>query len=221
MKKVLIASPSPRDIPEFLRAINDIHQDRFFAKYMVEKFAYETIYDVFMSHKEEYGWLVIWPDDLIVWPTQFEQLMADAKTGKYQVIGGCFNQSWQDKEHKLWSVVVEHPNHKWLTEPEIDDYVKQKGGGDPIIKVALDYFGCTFIHRKVLEKIGGFKGVPNTSFDYGFSLDCMKYGIDMYIDTRVRMLHLSSRKGVGQMECSGLGIKSPHWKWVKANQNVI
>lgn len=213
--KVLVACPSPRDIPEFLEAINAVKEDRFFAKYMPEKFAYDTIYDVFSTHKE-YGWLVIWPDDLVVRPDQFEQLMADSKT--YPVIGGYFNRNWQDRS--LMSVVVNHPNHKWRTEQEIQEYVKAKGG-NPIIKVEQDYFGCTFIHRDVLTKIGGFRGVPNSSFDYGFSLDCMKHGIPMHIDTRVKLVHLSNRKGDGTQECCGLGQKKPYWKWVKANEDVI
>lgn len=214
---VLVASPSPRDITEVLDAFNEIKEDRFFCKYMPEKFAYDTIYDVFMSHKD-YNWLVIWPDDLVVEVGQFYQLYQDAETYDYPVIGGYFNRNWQDKT--LWSVVTGHPNHKWMTQQEIDEYVKAYGG-HPIIKVEQDYFGCTFIQRRVLEKIGGFRGVPNSSFDYGFSLDCMRHGIPMHIDTRVKLLHLSNRKGDGTQECCGLGVKKPYWKWVKANEDVI
>lgn len=208
-----MASPSPRDIPEFLEAIGKIEEDRFFCKYMPEKFAYDTIYDVFSTHKE-YTHLVIWPDDLIVTPEQFDLLKRDARN-YYPVIGGYFNRNWQDRE--LMSVVTAHPNHKWKTEQEISDWVVSKGG-DPVIQVAQDYFGCTFIKRWVLEKIGAFRGVPNSSFDYGFSLDCMKHGIPMHIDTRVKLVHLSNRKGDGTQECCGVGVKKPYWKWVKANE---
>lgn len=211
--KPLICSPSPRDIPDWLQCWNNLgdYADRYIAKYYNEKQAYKFLRDYFMDHPE-YTHMVILPDDLIILPIQFERLRGNAS--KYPVLGGFFNRNWQDRN--LWSCIVEGRNPPaWMTLGEIEQEVFAHGD-NPILPVRQDYFGCTFIRRDVVEKVGEFHAfTPGASgYDYAFSLDCAKHQIPMYCDTRVQLLHLANRKGDGTQEHCGLMKCSPYCMFI-------
>ena len=87
--RVLIAIPSPRDLPQFAEAVNKIPADKLFCKYMHEQQAYDTIRENFLtSANEQYTHLAILPDDLIVTPYHWQQLVEDLHEYDFPVLCG-------------------------------------------------------------------------------------------------------------------------------------
>lgn len=78
-KNVLIALPSPRDIPEIKAAMDTITEyDKLWVKYAPEHIVYPIIRDQFLNHKtQHYTHLVICPDDLLIDDKKKLQMLLD------------------------------------------------------------------------------------------------------------------------------------------------
>ena len=200
MVKCLIGIPSIRDIPDFKEAIDKIPCDKLWIKYHREREAYRVMRKMFLGTKS-YDYLIICPDDLIVTPKDYEILYNDVKEFDFPVIGGIFNISYDNRDS--YAAARELVPYIPLTPQELFT-------GDPIKFVASDQFAFTFVRRDVVKMIEFHsKRYSSTAFDQAFALECDDHVIPKRIDVRANMLHLANRKGNGQFEYSGLGVKRP------------
>ena len=224
--KPLIAIPSPRDLPEFAAAVDKLPADKLFVKYMREQQAYDVIRQYFLTHRE-YDYLAILPDDLIVTPYHWHQLMSDLHEFNFEVLCGLCNLDISQEHKGMLNVCVRHlpsrsaltRSYDWLIEggPEHQAYLDCMD--PPIIQVAFAGFPFMFIRRDVVAQIE-FKDdliwnphkVSGCCVDVIFTADCHDLGIPIYCDLRCRMNHLKVDDNIviGKMT----GIKQPEVKFV-------
>jgi len=75
---ILLAIPSPRDIPEFQKAMDSITDiDKLWFKYCPAHITYPLIRKEFLNHPNKYTHLVICPDDLLITREHLQTLMDD------------------------------------------------------------------------------------------------------------------------------------------------
>jgi hypothetical protein len=197
--KPLMCSASPRDIPQVLSQRALIPCDKYWAKYYQEGDAYKILRDFFLENKE-YTHMIIAPDDLVIRPRDYEDLVQDLLKTDYPILAGICNLSWSEMDRYS-------PSHKadlttFFTEEDLK--------GEPIRKVEYEGFGCTFLRRDIVEKIE-FNGFKRTywAYDFGLAVECYMKNIPIHVDTRVWMLHLKNRLGNGNAENWGRDIKEP------------
>lgn len=221
--RVLIAIPSPRDLPQFAAAVDQIPTDKLFCKYMHEQQAYETIRASFLEN-EQYTHLAILPDDLIVTPYHWSQLLFDLHEYQFPVLCGVCNLD-QSQEHKgMLNVCINHKpsisrdqskrTYEWIIEGS-DQHEKLMDKTPPIIKVMFAGFPFMFFERSVIEQFE-FKDDRkpyNPLKNIGCCIDVMTcadlYDLDIPIhcDLRVRMQHLKIDDS--RVEGRMVGIKNP------------
>jgi hypothetical protein len=206
----LIASASPRDMPEFLDAMFTLMDDKAFAKYCEEYMAYHLIRKFFLQYKR-YTHLVIVPDDLIIDRVQYEELRATVENNqdKYPILSGTCNHNWNDRDHLITCKELpdgDAESYNWMPVAEADSYKD-----DPIQQVGFDGFSCSFIRRDVVEKISieGFK--KQMAYDRQFAIDCKALDIPIHVDTSIRFEHLGMRTGHMKFEHWGVGFKEPRF----------
>jgi len=200
----LIASASPRDLPQVLDERKRIPCDQYFRKYDFEGPAYRNIRNFFLEHEEYDGYLVIAPDDLIVTKKDYEILLADILAHDYPVISGICNINLSNLKDTFAASTF--PNLEYCQ----FGYLKEENLSDGIMKVEWAGYPFTWIRRDVVEKIS-FTGRPGgrlenegCSFDLQFAMEIQKLGIPQYIDCRVRMLHLW---GAGMEDILKVGMR--------------
>jgi hypothetical protein len=185
----LICSASPREIPEFIEAMNKLPYDKCMAKYYYEAEAYKELLEYFLAHKD-YTHMAIIPDDLVVHREGFELLKQDLEEHDYPVLEGICNLLYNDTE-RCGPTLNGGPS--FYTKDALLEVVEKQGD---IIQVVSEGFACLFIRRDILEKHpDALRGMPNTntSFDWAFSLTCLQKGIPIRVDTRAGFLHLAGR----------------------------
>lgn len=98
--KPLLASPSPRNIPDVLTAFNMGNKyDHYYVKHQEpEASAYKKIRNYFLDHSE-YTHLILWSDDLIVRPHDIDNVIRDAETHDFDIIAGLCNVDRTDFYH--------------------------------------------------------------------------------------------------------------------------
>jgi hypothetical protein len=209
--KVLLVSPSPRDIPDVKNALDKIPCDKLFAKYYKQPEAYKLMRNFFLERKE-YDYIAIVPDDLIVTPIDYMTLLEDLFRYNYPAIGGICNNHYETTGRRsnefnvAWTLAG--PGWYWWTGEEIADNIKKKG---PIHKVEFLGFGFIFIRRDIVEAME-FRGAMdsgNAAFDLGFAFDCKERNIPIHVDLRVNMDHLKWRAGYAVYENWGMDKGNP------------
>jgi hypothetical protein len=203
--RTLIVSPSPRQILQCKEGIDDIKGvPKLIVKYFKEADAYKIMRDYFLKHKKDFDYMAIAPDDLIVGQRYYDMLIKDLEKEKYPVLSGVCNLNLLGSPERLAICIDKLPNiHKQEREYAWAD-TRNKDHPVPsgIIKVKFSGFPFMFIRKDIVEQIDITGDLPynldlpphshgSTSMDLQFCWDCDKKGIDIYCDTRVRMVHLS------------------------------
>lgn len=199
--KPLIASPSPRDIPQVREALGFLsHVDKLLVKYLPEREAYTIIRSYFLEH-EQYTHLIICPDDLVVSVKTHQQLQFDLEENRHiRVLSGVCNINSEPayagkvnavRSHRI-NPIRDQRKYDWLYE---NDYDPQR----PIIPILFAGFAYMWIEREVVERvpfrddneINGNRG-SGGAVDVMFCNDCLDKGIDVWADMTARSDHLSS-----------------------------
>jgi len=171
---------------------------------MSELDAYRTLRKFFLDHDDEYDYLVLCPDDLIVTDFCFRMLLSNVEDHGFPVHAGVCNVSWQERD--LFSPCMKLPDeengYQWMTRDALRT-------ADTLLKVKFDALAMCFIRRDVVEKIKLEGDELGGRMDVQFAKDCDSFDIPMYVDTRAVMLHLKNRKGDGTLENCGIGIYPP------------
>lgn len=213
----LLCSPSPRNIPEVIRAHQKLPFDRLYAKYFVEREAYWHLRNFFLQHPE-YTHLVLIPDDLVVEPHHVAQLYKDLQEYDYAVLSGICNIDMAHPD--LYSITENLPHpvrplkkvdcpkdmphrrwfawrwYSWFTDKTIQE--EQKRQDRTIIRVQHSGFALQAIRRDIVERIefmtdaveNGIKESETSSVDVMFSNSCGAAGIAIFADPRIKMRHL-------------------------------
>lgn len=212
----LFCSPSPRDIPEVMECHRRLPFDRLYAKYFVEREAYWHLRRFFLSHPE-YTHLVLIPDDLVFKMSDVEQLYRDLREYDYAILSGICNVDLGPNRDK-WSITenlphpirplkkVDNPQgnrrwfgwrwYSWYTNESIRD--EQKRQNREIFRVQHSGFALQSIRRDIVERVEFItdaveNGIPESetsSVDIMFSNLCGAAGFAIFVDPRIRMLHM-------------------------------
>jgi hypothetical protein len=211
MITTLLAIPSPRDIPRVKADMDDIKGEgieKLWIKYHNETDAYTVMEKWFLNHSKA-DYLVICPDDLVVQQKNYDALVKtivdNGGPEKIPVLSGVCNlhnvpgqgtilcisvdsviHPQRRRRHWIW---VDMRSHEWL-----NDYSKRT-----LLPVKFSGFGCQFIRRDIVEKIGlhgdlryneWHRVAQDYSFDVIFCWLCHENNIPIYVNPQVRMLHL-------------------------------
>lgn len=205
MPKVLIASPSPRDLQPWKDGIDSIKcVPKLLVKYYKELEAYTILRDYFLDHQAEFDYLALVPDDLIVNQSHYDALVKDIEDlHNPPVISGICNYDLTEgQETRLCITIHKMPNMKRGQRPYAWADLRNKDHPVPvgIIPVKFSGFPFMFIRRDVVEQIPfegdiqwNFELLPGTqsqSFDLAFCYLCEQAGIPVLVDTRVLSLHM-------------------------------
>lgn len=211
--KPLIASPSPREIPEFQQAIGELPDDILLVKYYEEPMAYKIIQAAFKQNTQ-YTHLVILPDDVIVKRYQYQKLRGQVEWNDYTVLSGTCNQNVAYPDISVTMKRLPHrindvwEPYEYLTYKQLDKY-KEK----PVQQMGFEGFACCFIRRDIVEELSFepynlYKNTQAQGFDYKMALDCEQNLIPIWVDTSVRLQHLGVPQG-GTMQYWGVGVREP------------
>jgi len=202
--KLLIAIPSPRDIPEVTDNWTLYEHDVVVVKYSQQKSAYKYLRDYFLEH-EEYTHFCIMPDDLVVTTEQLETLWKDAKRFTHFTTSGVCpvdEDTTRPKGIPL-AIQIKIPiqtegdetkfPRDWLYKHELDKLDVE------ILRVDHSGFCCSIIPRQVMEEVS-WRGSTKINqdmegnFDWQFSQDCKKLGYPIHVDTTVMLKHLRNQQ---------------------------
>lgn len=195
----LVGVPSPRNID----VVADGHQtirDKYhipflYAKYWKEIQAYMIIQDFFLNHSNA-DYLIIAPDDLVVNAEHFEKLAETVEKENYPVFSGVCNL---DCNHPNTLNICVHATPHVLRKLRRYHWAEANQVEQGIIQVKFAGLPFQFIRRDVAEKIPltgdtphdiHRRGIEPTSFDTAFCYECEQKNVPIYVDTRVKMLHL-------------------------------
>jgi hypothetical protein len=168
----LLASPSPRNIPDVLTAFNVCnYYDHYYVKHQEpEASAYKKIRNFFLEHTE-YTHLILWSDDLVAWPDDIFRIVNRAEEFNFDVIAGLCNVDRTDYYHyfacsfkphhinrdkrdlsfihksQIYDIKpgATHAFDEWLLLPQ---YQK-----DPFVRVNWLGFSMPCIKRQIIEAI--------------------------------------------------------------------
>jgi hypothetical protein len=204
--RTLIVSPSPRLILQTKEGIDDIKGvPKLLVKFFNEADAYKIMRDYFLKHKKDFDYMAIVPDDLIVGQRYYDMLIADLEKEKYPVLCGVCNVNLVNNQVDRLAICIDKL-------PDIRKTLREFGWADlrnkdhpvpeGIIKVKFAGFPFIFIRKDIVEQIDFTGDLPynqdipphstgSTAMDTQFCWECDKKGIDIYCDTRVRMVHLA------------------------------
>jgi hypothetical protein len=165
----LLASPSPRDIPDVLAAFNMSNMyDHYYVKYTEpEARAYKKIRTFFLDH-DEYTHLILWSDDLVVYPNQIQTIVEDAKAYNYEIIAGLCNVDRTD--YREYFACNFRPHHidrekrnlefihrsEFYNIPQSPEYLWEllpQYQKDPFVRVNWLGFSLPCIKRSVIKDI--------------------------------------------------------------------
>lgn len=190
---------------------------------MNETNAYKTIQDYFL--KNDYDYLMIYPDDLLVSSKDVSLLMFDMINYRFQVCGGFCNvdQDWY-KEYMNISLKPFKPDEtdQFRYFEKFEDYfwhdkLKPEYQEKPIIRTMWQGFPLTCIRRDVLEEIKIKPNMKGYAVDDAFCWDCIQNEIPMYTDLRIRMNHLKYNDNNTSMQL--VQNKEPYTKLVKKTRD--
>ena len=211
MVKMLLFRGSPRSNIEEVEKYNPLlPYDRLIIRFVTEFKAYEQARDFFLEH-EEYDYLVLATDDIVVKPEHIGQLQKDLEEFKFPVISGVMNVDQLDwlkpdgdlnicyelalKDRKL-------RHYSWIKRKDLpkDDIFLVKFSGFPLMAIRRDIVMMT-----PFAADGLFKGKEmhfGASLDFVFCWFCHEKGIPIYADKRIDMQHLrlSGRMQLGEKE---------------------
>ncbi len=221
MINLLLAVPSPRDIPQVLNEHPLLPCDIYVVKYKPEWDAYFEIREFFLAHKE-YTHLAVACDDVVVKPFHIKKIVRDLEESDYEVISGMMNVEQDDlvtmnitPKENVPDPVNDKRQYNWYKKSEVE--------GKGIIEVGFSGFPLLVIRRNIVEIIpfdsdGGWNGLDNRSrgsLDVAFCYHCYEKGIKIMCDTDVVLLHLR-REGI-----SFVGKKHPNWYFKSKFSNDV
>lgn len=210
MAKLLLFRGSPRsNIPEVEEWNDKLPCDVLNIRYMAEIPAYKNARDYFLEH-EEYDYLIIATDDIVVKPEHIAQLKKDIDEHPFPVISGMMNVDQHEYNKPTGNLNIctelaikdkKQRNYIWVRRDNLPK--------DNIFEVKFAGFGLTAIRRDIVKPIqfagdGIFKGRGmefGASLDFVFCWHCYELGVPIYVDKRIDMQHLrtSGRHQVGEI----------------------
>jgi len=209
MSKLLLFRGSPRSNIDEVEChnINLMKEcDVLNIRYMQEIPAYRNARSYFLEN--DYDYLLIATDDIIVKPEHIRQIKEDIKDG-YEVISGMMNVDQHEYLKEDGNINICQALALKDRKLRVYDWYKRNTLPDKdIFPVKFAGFGLTAIRRDIIEKIefwgdGIFrdKGMKfGASLDFVFCWNCHELGIPIFADKRIDMQHLrtSGRHQVGE-----------------------
>ena len=222
MPRMLLFRGSPRsNIIEVERYNPVLPCDKLIIRFVTEFKAYEQARDFFLQH-EEYDYLVLATDDIIVRPEHIIQLQKDLEEFQFAVISGVMNvdQSDYSKPEGFLNICYELAlkdrklrSYSWIKRKDLpkEDKFLVKFSGFPLMAIRRD-----IVQMTPFAADGLYKGKDmhfGASLDFVFCWFCHEHGIPIYADKRIDMYHLRTS---GRMQ---LGEKEKRTEFIPFNTN--
>lgn len=218
MYKLLFFIPSPRNIPEVKEPIVKLlykKHDVIWMKYYREIDAYTKARQFFLNSAENYDYLVILPDDLVINEEGLDNILEELEnpsinTKQYDVLSGICNLSFVNRQQAecIAAMGATIPTKDNMTSIDIWDHmIKYKDldmRPENIIECKFIGFSLYFIHKNVVKNIpfrNDNADQPNEGIDSFFCQDLHSYGYKQYIDKRSSFVHL---KGLSAQSTSSI-----------------
>jgi len=199
MPNLLLFRGSPRsDIERVEQENPKLPCDKLIIRYMDEFNAYEKARNFFLEH-QEYDYLVLATDDIVVKPEHVIQLESDLTLKNYEVLSGIMNvdqPEYMKPEGRLnitYSLALKDKklrSYEWMCRrdlPEINIF-QVKFSGFPLMAIRRDVVESTHFSAD-----GVFKGHAvnmGASLDFVFCWFCHENNIPIFVDKRIDMEHL-------------------------------
>lgn len=189
--KPLIFIPSPRNLPKFSECMAKVKKyDKLWVKYWEQTQAYMIARDWFLN--EDYTHIVIFPDDMIGFEHQIDQLLGY----NLPVVSGWCNEDGVRETSQISAylppdppTIGQHDEFKFYKIPWLEHLGKNLT--DPLIEVLFSGFALSVIKRDIMEAIP-FRTSAGCCVDSCFSLDLYKSKIIQYVDVTTRTCHLKT-----------------------------
>lgn len=204
--RLLLCTPSPRDIKDFKKAIEKLPYDIYWAKYYPQYEAYGKCRAFFLSR--DYDVMALIPDDLLVHEEGLKLLIEDVEKYPNTVVSGICNFDANYYSNKY--CFRREGSYQYPEIAKLDEYLEKAIEKYPFLyRVEFNGFACPLIPRSVLEYVTDHNWGDGAGIDQRFADNCRKKSIDVLVDIRVRFNHLADRLKNGTFECWGVGIKGP------------
>lgn len=221
--KILLGRASPRaNIPEVEDENSKINCDKLLVQYYSEIPAYKIMRDFFL--KNDYDYLVLATDDIVVKPEHIERLKQSLETSGLPVLSGMMNVDQHEylKEDGNLNICYELAlkdkklrYYNWIKRNELPD--------KEFFQVKFAGFGLTAIRRDIIERYefagdGIFKGKGmsfGASLDFVFCWWCHENQVPVWVDSKIDMQHLRT-SGTHQV-----GTRHPRIWLVKPGEDPI
>lgn len=207
MNKLLVAIPSPRDIPEVTDNWTTYSHDVIVVKYEVQHKTYKFLRDYFLEHAE-YTHFCLMPDDLVVTTEQLDELWKYTVEFDLPVLSGVCPVDEDETRPKGIPLVIQ----KTIPVPTKDSgderrfprewiYKHDLYPCDNMIKVEHAGFPCSIISRGVMEKVS-WRGSTKIgldlegNYDWQFSQDCKRNNIAIHVMPYVYLKHLRNTQSI-------------------------
>lgn len=185
--KLLVCIPSPRDIPEFERSMEDLSFDKIWIKYVgynYEPNPYQRFVNYFLNHPE-YTHLAIAPDDCLVPVKGAEKLWNHAKSGK-KVVTGYANLDMKQLDVYPITKHKVHPDRS----KRYYDLMDKNNLPKKMFKAGWQGTCFMIIERSIVEKLqwngdmidGYNKNLGIQAFDVGICYQLHKMKIPIWVD---------------------------------------
>lgn len=191
---------------------------------MVDR-ARNDVCKAFLRHPDRPDWLLMVDCDMTWEPPDLRLLFQDADEDERPVMGGlCF--AGTPDGSKIWPVVLEIVTEDLATEDvpagirRVDDYPR-----DQVFRVDATGAAFLLIHRGVLERMAeamgenhpapwfafAYRGSVPFGEDVTFAVRCMKLGIPIHVDSRVKIGHMKSRPLTEALYDAQQATQFPAW----------
>ena len=193
----LLFMPSPRDIPQVKQAWTKLPYDKFIVKYKNQKEAYAEGREFFLQH-EEYDYIVICADDLVIQPEDLETLLKDVQEFKFKQLDGiCPLDETMPEFYACQPLGCDVSGNQ----PQMGYgcwYMKETIPDDTYLRVGHSGAVCRVIERELFTKLT-FTGGNDTKdgwFDFGMTKEMNELKVPIMVNTTVLMEHLRNAQKV-------------------------
>ena len=158
--------------------------------------AYSEGRNFFVSHPE-YTHFIIIPDDLEVPPESLKILVDDMQFQNLKVISGICNID--EDRPEMYAIqplgcnfnLPGPPSHMWYNKENRKHFAQKLPDVEGMLQVGHSGFCCEIIERELFLKVSWIGADVNhvSNFDWQFSHDCKDLGVEIWVDTNVKLWH--------------------------------
>ena len=194
----LLFMPSPRNIPEVESSWNDLPYDKFIVKNELEKPAYQKGREFFISH-DEYDYIVICPDDIIINRESFNVLKVTVEMLEMSNLCGVAMVDETSRAYACKPIGVPFDAQSfgsYYYSPHMNKRKFELLPKNEVLEVGYTGFMIQFIRRDLLNHLSFEGGCQNGTgcMDIKQSQEMQKLKLPYLVHTGAFFTHLRRRQ---------------------------